>query len=161
MARNNKYKNIYNKYSDELYQMIFFITKSNKETEEILVEVFEDVFADINMFLNIEKKVEWLTKKTKQKIIEVLRREKKYFYFNEYNQEKHMNVINMKDITENQFETIMMQIKIEERYVIYSLFYQGMNIRECAEELMVEEYVIKRMINKLQNKIDIERGKYK
>lgn len=161
MARNNKYKNIYNKYSDELYQMIFFITKSNKETEEILVAVFEDVFADINMFLNIEKKVEWLTKKTKQKIIEVLRREKKYFYFNEYNQEKHMNVINMKDITENQFETIMMQIKIEERYVIYSLFYQGMNIRECAEELMVEEYVIKRMINKLQNKIDIERGKYK
>ena len=160
MRKKDKYRKIYDHYVHDMYNYIFFIVDDSRYTEKIIIEVFEDVFVDINFFMNIEKKMSWVKKIAKEKIIEIMRREKKYFYFNEYKKEKHLAKINFEKVSKEQIIKVINKLKVEERYVLYEVYYENISLEECAENLMVEVEVIKRMINKIQDRIDIERGKY-
>lgn len=159
MGKKDKYRKIYEKYYNEAYKLAYFFTRDKAVSERITIEVFEELFEDVNYFMNVEKKTTWVLMKTKEKTIEILRREQRLFYFNEYQKEKHVAMINLEDVTKEQFKKIVENMKVEERYIFYTIYLQQKNIKEVAEELLVEEGTIKQMINKIKYAIDLERGR--
>lgn len=150
------FEQLYNEYYDSVYRYIFKVVKNKFNAEDIISNVFINIYRHRNKIMDIEKSKSWVFKIAHNSIIDFYRKNAKVIPVEEIFEQGYIESGYEQVIIKDQFieiKRVIEQFPEEIKEMLYMRYYGDLKFREIAEILSVPENTVKSKVSRTISKI--------
>lgn len=150
------FEQLYNTYYDSVYRYIFKLVKNKFNTEDIISNVFINIYRHRDKIIDIEKSKPWVFRIAHNSIIDFYRKNAKVIPVEEVFEQGCIEIGYEHVIIKEQFieiKKIIEQFPEKTKEMLYMRYYGDLKFREIAEILSIPENTVKSKVSRTISKI--------
>ena len=149
----NLFSEIYNKYKNDVYRLIYSYMLNKEDSNDILQKVFTKLYIHINKFYSSDENVKkWLFKVASNECKNYF----KSFWISKRKDVENINDLIIKENKDNYVVDTLNIVPYKYRITLYLYYFEGYSIKEISSILSISENNVKQRLKRGKEKLKVE-----